>query len=72
MRIVIISVNRVTCALLMTSPNSTNATGAQPPPQAVKVDSRDLMRNAKTLWIAHGTTWYRLQETRSGKLILTK
>lgn len=56
----------------MTSPGSTVATGALPPPQAVKVDSRDLMCSAKTLWIAHGTTWYRLQETRSGKLILTK
>jgi hemin uptake protein HemP len=44
----------------------------QPPPQAATIRSADLLRQSKVVWIAHGGAWYRLAETRNGKLILTK
>ncbi len=36
------------------------------------VSSRDLLNGRRTLVIRHGCEGYRLQLTRSGKLILTK
>jgi hemin uptake protein HemP len=53
-----------------------------PPPQATAperppagppvIASADLLGNAQEVWIHHNGDIYRLQETRAGKLILTK
>lgn len=39
---------------------------------ADSIDSRQLLGNARTVAIRHGTETYTLRETRAGKLILTK
>lgn len=37
-----------------------------------RVQSRDLLRDAREVLIQHGAQLYRLRHTRAGKLILTK
>jgi hemin uptake protein HemP len=54
---------------------STKPTSAPRVPQAVvpaALPSQDLFQGQKTVTIEHNGTVYRLQNTRAGKLILTK
>ncbi|HEX3725002.1 MAG TPA: hemin uptake protein HemP [Pirellulales bacterium] len=44
----------------------------RPPPGVPEIDSRDLLRGGREIWIRHGQEAYRLSLTRSGKLILRK
>lgn len=57
-------------------PPANARTGAPAPAQeragTRRVDSAELMRGARELIIAHEGEHYRLQQTRNGKLILTK
>ena len=42
------------------------------PPTYRQVNSGDILRGEREVWIVHGQDVYRLRETKNGKLILQK
>ena len=53
-------------------PHEDDAQGTAPAPQETLIASETLLRGQNVVIIAHHGVHYRLQETRAGKLILTK
>lgn len=54
------------------TPDVTDATRVAPPTTEATIESAELLRGRNSVTIEHRGTRYRLQETRAGKLILTK
>ena len=52
-------------------PDSGPVSAARPEAERV-ISTRDLLGNARRVWIEHSSERYLLQVTRGGKLILTK